>query len=133
MEKSELKIDASIKTTIADTIKNNDGVNLVSLNTQDGFHLVTVKRQRVDLENDKLAAIASTMCAMSHSLSQQLLQGELDLAIVESNTGNALFASTHYNELNCVLCIAADLSLPLGRARFLTQRLAEQIESHVLT
>ena len=113
---------------MADTIKNNDGVNVVSLNTTDGFHLLTVKRQRVELENDKLAAMASTMCAMSLSLSQQLLDGELSLAIVESNTGNALFASTHYEKLNCVLCIATDLSVPLGHSRFLTQRLVEQIK-----
>ena len=121
-----------VKPELLDEIKKlceeNREISLISLCTTDGFSIKSFATRELSAEADKLAAMSSTISALSESAAQQVLKGEFNVTIVESGEGNMLFVRTTYLGLPCVVTVAARVSLSLAKARFATKRMAEVIQ-----
>jgi|GEM_PF-2355490 len=107
-------------------VKKSDLKN-INLSTSDGFCIYSLSRNTIEIEDDKLAAIASTLCALSEATSDQLIGSSLATIIIETEAGHALFMSTQYLSHPAILSICVSTKTMLAEARFLTKRLSEQI------
>lgn len=114
---------------IDDLHSNNREIVLLNLCTTDGFNICSYAADDLKIEDDKIAAIASTLWGLSESSSKQILKKRFDVTTVENEFGHMIFVSTTYLDLECVLTIAAKESMPLAKIRYLTKRLAQSIEA----
>lgn len=105
-------------------------VQFIHLCTADGFHLFEVSGDADHLEPDKVAAIASSIFALSNTAARQFLDDELQVSIVETDAGNILFLRTRMNGADRVLTIAARKSMSLATVRYHALTLSELIEKH---
>ena len=99
----------------------------MSLCTTDGFAIKTFASKELNGESDKLAAMSSTIAALSDSSTKQILKNQFDVTIIESSTGNMLFVRSNYLNLPCVLTVAAGNKMALAMARYKTKALAEKV------
>jgi len=123
--------NVAIKPELLEGIKelcdNNREVLLVSLATTDGFSIKSFASKELNAEADKLAAMSSTISALSDSSAKQLLRDKFEITIVEASSGNMLFIRTTYLGLPCVLTVAARAHMALATARYKTRQLADLI------
>lgn len=112
---------------IKELCDNNREIFLISLCTADGFSIKSFASKDLSSEADKLAAMSSTISALSDSSAKQVLQDQFEITIVETSSGNMLFVRTSYLDLPCVLTIAARTKMALATARYKTKRLAQMI------
>jgi len=103
-------------------------ISLLSLSSADGFDIHTLSRN-VDIEYDKVSAIASTLCSVSDASAKQIFQEDFNITTVEMNNGLLLFLKVKLQDSYNVLCLAANNKLSLGEARFYAQQLVKEIES----
>jgi len=127
MQNNTIPVKPELLEAIKTLCDENRELFLVSLCTTDGFSIQTVAAKKFSGEADKLAAMSSTICALSDSSSKQVIQDEFKITIVESDSGNLLFIKTMYLGLPCVLTIAARQQLALATARYKTKSFAENI------
>ncbi len=111
--------------------QENREVLLVSLCTTDGFSIKSFASRELNAEADKLAAMSSTIAALSDSSATQVMRDQFNITIVETGSGNLLFVRTSYLDLPCVLTIATSDKMALATARYKTKRLAEEISTLV--
>ena len=104
-------------------------VEIVNLCTSDGFNIYSLSRNNDDIEEDKVAAIASTLCSISNTSAEQISKGAFSVATVESENGTILFLRTKFIDIQSVLCVATSAKMSLGEARFHCQRLVNEITS----
>lgn len=120
-----------VKSELLEGIKalcdNNKEMLVVSLCTTDGFSIKSFASKGLNAEADKLAAMSSTISALSNSTAKQVLQEQFDLTTIETSLGNILFVKTSYLGLPCVLTVAARASMALATVRYKTKNLAQDI------
>ena len=104
-------------------------VTLLSIVTSDGFNLKTFSAKSLSIEFEKLAAMASSICALSDSSAKQLTGQGLKTTTIETSAGNILFMKTNYLTHQCVVTLVAKEGLSLAQARFIIQRFAEKVGS----
>ena len=109
--------------------ENNKEVVLVSLCTTDGFPIKYLSTDELNAEADKLAAISSTISALSDSSSRQMNQGQCDITIIESTSGNMLFVKAIYLGTPCVLTVVANMKMNLAATRYKTKKLSQDFSS----
>lgn len=114
---------------IEEFCENNREVVLVSLCTTDGFPIKYLSVDKLSAEADKLAAISSTISALSDSSAQQMQQGKCDIIIIEAGQGNILLVKTSYLGKPCVLTVVANIKMNLAAARYKTKHLAQDFAS----
>ncbi len=102
-------------------------ITLISLCTLDGFSIKSFATKEMGMEADKVAAIASSLCAISNSSSIQFTEEEFDITIIESKGGNTLFCRTNYRGTDCVVTISARTKLSLAQARFVLRRFSDVV------
>jgi predicted regulator of Ras-like GTPase activity (Roadblock/LC7/MglB family) len=124
-----IQIKSEVSEKIAEVFCKNHEIMMINLSTTDGFHLEHYTNELVDIEADKIAAIASTLCALSSSSATQIMKQEFNITTIENDTGNILFVSTKYLDLQCVLTLAAKSEMLLAQARFFTLNLAKIISN----
>ena len=129
MSDHTIKIKPKLLEDIKKLCKDNSDIVLVSLCTTDGFSIMSYAAKSLSAEADKLAAMSSTISALSDSAAAQILDDDFDITIIETNNGNMLFVSTRYLGSPCVLTLAAKSSTALATARYKTKGLAKAIES----
>lgn len=112
---------------ISELFESRLEINFINLCTVDGFSIKTLNRSGQNIDEDKLAAVSSTISSMSDGTAKQLLDGVFSAAIVESNAGNIFVTKTIYQGADCVLSVAATQQMLLGEVRFLTARLSREI------
>ncbi len=127
MSTKKIAIKAGLLEGIKELCENDRDVLLVSLCTADGFSIKCFASKMLNVETDKLAAMSSTISALSDSSAKQVLNDQFNITIVETLSGNMLFVRTCYLELPCVLTIAARSSMSLATARYKTKKLAQSI------
>ncbi len=127
MPKSKIAIKPELLSEIKTLCENNREISVVSLCTTDGFTIKSFVAQDLNMEADKLAAMSSTLSALSDSCANMLMLDEFNVTIVESNAGNTLFVRTRYLELECVLTVTARIKMSLATARYHTKKLAQTI------
>ena len=126
---NKLKAESILHQKIHDFFDKELEVITINLCTTDGFSTYSLSRSNNDIEEDKVAAIASTLCSISNTSAEQISNGSFNLATVESENGSILFLRTQFIELQSVLCVATSKKISLGEARFHCQRLASEIEN----
>jgi len=128
-----LKKKTPVKTELLEGIKelceNNKEILLVSLCTTDGFSIKSFASKELNAEADKLAAMSSTISALSDSSAKQIFQNQFEITIIETNSGSMLFVRTSYLGLACVLTVAARSKMALATARYKTKKLASDINN----
>ena len=129
MSNKKIEIKPELHEEIKKLCEENKEALLVSLATTDGFSVKCFASKELLDEADKLAAMSSTIYALSSSTAKQLLQGEFDITIIETNTGNMLFVRTEYLDISCVLAIATGPKMALAEARYKTKKLSQAISS----
>ena len=127
MSDEKIVVKPELSEAITDLCQSNSDITLISLCTSDGFSIKSVTAGGIDTEADKLAAMSSTIGALSGSSAKQILNDEFSIAIVEAASGNMLFVSTSYLGAACVLTLAAKSKMALATARYKTRELAALI------
>jgi len=127
MPTQKIKVSPELISGIKKLCEENKSIFLVSLCTTDGFSIQSVMSKDIKIEADKLAAMSSTISALSDSSARQVFTNECDITIVETEAGNMLFVKTSYLGLPCVLTIAARSKLALATARHKTKVFAKDI------
>lgn len=126
---NELKIEKrqELIDSIKDLCGSNDGIFFASLATEDGFPIHSLG---VDCDEDKFAAINSTITALSNSCAKEVLEEDFSITIIESNSGNVLFVKTRYLELPCVLMVSSKTNkTTLANSRYRTIKAAKIISN----
>lgn len=129
MPTKKINVKPELLEGIRELCEENSEVVLVSLCTTDGFSIKSFASKKLGAEADKLAAMSSTITALSGSSARQVLQSEFDITIIETSSGNMLFVSTTYLELPCVLTVAANHNMALATARYKTKNLAALVSA----
>ena len=122
-----IDIKQSLLDAVDSVFEDGVGVDLVGLCTSDGFDVISLINDKLDVEGDKLAAVASSLYSLSHSCASQLMGKGLMMTTVETNDGNALFLKVDYLGSPCILSIASSASVSLATLRFIAKRLATTI------
>lgn len=121
-EKTNMK--SELLHSIKELCESNKEIVLVSLCTTDGFPIKYLSTDELSTEVDKLAAISSTISALSDSSARQMNQGQCDITIIEATYGNMLFLKASYLGKPCVLTVVANTKMTLAAARYKTKNLA---------
>ena len=129
MYNKKIQIKPALSKGIQDLCENNTEVHVISLCTADGFSIQSFVAQGQETESDKLAALSSTISALSNSSAKQVLQEQFDITIIEANSGNMLFVRTSYLGSPCVLTVVANAKMALATARYKTKKLADLISA----
>jgi len=127
--KANINVKPELLDSIKELCKNNREVFIVSLCTSDGFSIKSFASKALNMESDKLAAMSSTISALSDSTAKQLLQSEFKIASIEAESGTMLLVRTRYLGVSCVLTVAANTKMALATARYKTKILAEAISA----
>lgn len=127
MPNKKIEVKPELLEGIREICDNNREIFLVSLCTTDGFSVKSFASKDLSGEVDKLAAMSSTIAALSDSSAKQVLKDKFEITIVETSSGNLLFVKTDYLGMPCVLTIAARTKLALATARYKTKNLAQLI------
>jgi len=106
---------------------DNKEIVILSLATTDGFNIKSLAAKSLSVEPDKLAAMSSSLFALSTSSSMQLMKSESNVTTIESETGNVLLISASYLTKPCVLTMVVKAEMSLAQARFSVKRLSEKI------
>lgn len=121
------QVELALKEKMQALFDTEFDITLLNLCTADGFSIHALSRGN-DIESDKVAAIASTLCSISNASAEQISKGRFNIATVESMNGLLLFLRTQFQDRQSVLCVATNSKMSLGNARFHSQRLVNEIE-----
>ncbi len=95
--------------------------------TEDGFVIAHRNGKKLTLEEDKVAALSSTLLSLSEAAVRIINSGKLRVTVMESDKSNLVVVKTHCRDLPVVLTVASDAALSIGQVLFLTNRLAGEI------
>lgn len=108
-------------------VADNFDVISVSLCTEDGFTIYHKNSAHVEIESDKVAAIASSLMSMSEASIKSIDGGRLKMTIVESEKANLLLTNAVCMKTPVVLAIAISNKLSMGQSLFITNRLSKAL------
>jgi len=126
---SGLEVKAPLLHAMKELCTDNRDITLISLCTTDGFNIKSFASKSLDADADKVAAVASSLCALSNSSALQLMKSEFEITIIESVGGNTLFMKSEYLGKDCVVTIASKPDLSLAQARFSMKRFVDFIKT----
>lgn len=124
-----MEIKPELVNLIKELCSENREITLLSLSTTDGFNIKSFAAKSLDVEADKLAAMSSSLFALSSSSSLQLMKEESTIATIESKGGNMLFKKAQYLNTPCVVTMVARPDMSLAQARFALKRFADTVNS----
>ncbi len=106
-----------------DTLK---GLQLICLTTEDGFAIRSLQKKRT-FEDNKVAAITSSLSALSNAAAQHLTGTVLNSTCIETNQGNLYLFNTLYQNKKSVLCVVTGQEQNMEYAKYHISKLAAQI------
>lgn len=127
MKSPSIEVKPELVDLIKELCNSNREISLLSLSTTDGFNIKSFAAKSLGVEADKLAAMSSSLFALSNSSSLQLMKAESTIATIESGGGNMLFMNARYLDRPCVVTMVARPDLSLAQARFSIKRFANAI------
>ena len=108
-------------------VAGKKNIRLVGLCTEDGFDIKSLADKSFELDSDKLAAMASSISALSNSSAQQLKRDGFTITIIETEDGNILLMKTRYLDQPCVISMATARESSLAQGRFELKRFAAKV------
>lgn len=127
MSQSKLEVKQELLDGIKSVCSELKGVVLISLSTSDGFNIKSFAAKSLKVEADKIAAMSSSVSALSNSLSTQILEDDFEATIIETKNGSFLFVQTEYLNTPSVLMLVAKPDVTLAAARYSARRFAKKI------
>lgn len=124
---NSLKNQAGLSELLESFLKEESSIDLVHICTSDGFNLHMKNLPTVNIELDKMAALASTFCSLGQSAAENIVDEKMVVSSVESESGFVIFLKVSLTGHPCVLTVAAKASTALGEARYKAIRLAKKI------
>ncbi|WP_395375665.1 roadblock/LC7 domain-containing protein [Marinicella sp. W31] len=105
-------------------------LHMLALTTADGFPICTrMSVQLQAVEEEKVAAISSSLLALSHSAARQVTASNLISTNIETSQANMFLVKTSYQNQKAVLCTVTGLKQNFGHARYFTHQLAKVIRN----
>ena len=95
--------------------------------TEDGFVAGHRNGKRGDLEEDKIAAVSSTLLSLSESAVEQAEEGKLKVLVIEGERSSQVLCRTRLDKLPLVVFLAMEQNVSIGQTLYLANRLAESI------
>jgi predicted regulator of Ras-like GTPase activity (Roadblock/LC7/MglB family) len=129
-EKFDEALRADLTPLFREYSEENDAIELISLVTADGFPVMTLSPLMNQVEEDKLAAAASTLHSVSNAVAKQILQKQFQVSFIESEQGNIAFVSLSLEERDYVLAMSSNRTMNIATLRMLINRLAKEIRSN---
>ena len=129
MTNEKMPVNIALTQCIREFCAANKEVTLVSLCTTDGFPISYFSTNELTALADKLAAMSSTLSALSDSAANQVNQGQCEVTIIETSSGNILFVKASYMGKSCVLTVVAKAHMMLAEARYKTKKLAQTMST----
>lgn len=117
-----------IKAAFAEEMAQRQDLLIMNLSTLDGFKIAHANQATNAVESDKVAAIASSLCALSNSVAREMLNSRLDIINVEADDGHVLFLNVNLRKLKGVLTVTAHKDISLAEARYVAKRLKTRLE-----
>lgn len=116
-----------IEPLISDFVADQFEVMMASACTEDGFMIAHRNGKALELEEDKVAALSSTLLSLSEAAANTINSGRLRVTLMEAQKANLVVVKTQCRDLTVVLTVAADASLAIGQLLFIANRLAGRI------
>lgn len=116
----------ALNTSFKSLISDYPEIQVIGLVTEDGFNIKSYAFKSLELASDKLAALASTTCALGNSEADSLQASPMKITSVESDSGYTLFCAASYLNVACVLTITANQKMSLATLRFAAKRLVKE-------
>jgi len=105
-------------------------LKMIALTTADGFPICTRLSIHLDgIEEEKVAALSSSLLALSHSAARQITNSNLISTNIETSEANMFLVKTSYQRQKAVLCTVSGLKQNLGHARYFTHQLAKRLQN----
>lgn len=103
--------------------------NIKSLNltTVDGFALFSHMSDDFKIEVDKLSAVTSSLTALSHAASKQIINAKFESTCIETDQGLLYMVKTTYQKKDCILSLISGDQPNLGHIRFYVLKLAKYL------
>lgn len=102
-------------------------IMMASACTEDGFVIAHHNGRALELEDDKVAALSSTLLSLSEAAAYTIDSGRLRVTLMEAQKANLVVVKAQCRDLTVVLTVAAEASLAIGQLLFLANRLADRI------
>ncbi|WP_154222638.1 roadblock/LC7 domain-containing protein [Marinicella rhabdoformis] len=102
-------------------------LKILSLTTADGFSIYCHVNNRFHVEDEKVAAVSSSLISLSNAAAQQMMGHALESTTIETGTSNMFLCNTQYNDKKCVLCIVTGVKENIGHARYFTKQIAQLV------
>lgn len=102
-------------------------VLVASACTEDGFVISHCDGRKLTLEEDKVAALSSTLLSLSEAAARVINSGRLQVTVMEGDKANLVVVKTQCRDLVIVLTVASESALSIGQVLFLANRLAGEI------
>lgn len=95
--------------------------------TEDGFVAGHRNGKRGDLEEDKIAAVSSTLLSLSESAVEQAEEGRLKVLVIEGERSSQVLCRTRLDDLPLVVFLAMEQNISIGQTLYLANQLARTI------
>lgn len=126
---SNLQAKVDLLKCLRNACDSEKDIELISLATTDGFNVGFSSNQKKDIPFDKMAALASSLSALSESTAIQLDGDRYTTTIVESEKRHILLTRASYQKQDCVLTMVTACELPLATARYKVLQLSKRISA----
>lgn len=124
-----IEIKSELLSLIKELCSSYKEILLFSLATTDGFNVKSFASKSLNVEADKLAAMSSSLFALSDSASSQLMKDKSTITTIESDNGHYFLMKTNYLSHTCVISMVVKSSMSLAEARFHLKKVADSIAS----
>ncbi len=102
-------------------------LKIISLTTADGFPIYCHINSRLKVEDEKVAAVSSSLISLSNAAAQQMMGQSLESTTIETGGSNMFLCNAQLKDKKCVLCIVTGPKENIGHARYFTQQIAQLI------
>ena len=120
-------MDSQLKEIFKKTEHKFSDLKMIALTTADGFPICT--EASLTAEEEKVAALNSSLLALSHSAARQITGSHLISTNIETSKANMFLVKTTYQNQKAVLCTVTGLKQNIGHARYFTHQLAKIIQN----
>lgn len=118
-------VKALAQSTAQRMLDDSEGVRAVVIATVDGFDIASSIRG--DLNPARIAALASSISAISQVVAEEAGLGRGKRVAIETDAGFAVVHSVYRPEAELVIIVIADSKAILGQVSYLTAAMARQL------
>lgn len=105
-----------------------DGINAIVIATIDGFEVVSAQRNATTFEASRIAAMASSIAAISAVVSQEANLGKNKSVTIDTDDGFAVVYSVARDDVELVINIIANSSAMLGQVAYRAAEFARNLK-----